>query len=51
MSKDQNLPMPILEAVGTLNDYGLEVVSGIIVGLDPRWTPKTGHTWTPENRP
>jgi uncharacterized protein with HEPN domain len=19
--------------------------------LMPRWTPKTGHTWTPENRP
>ena len=22
-----------------------------IVTLDPRGTPKTGHTWTPENRP
>src|SRR4030095_11137408 len=34
MSKDQNLRMPILEAVRRLNDYGLEVVSGIILGLD-----------------
>lgn len=34
MSKDQNLRMPIIEAVGRLNDYGLEVVSGIILGLD-----------------
>jgi radical SAM superfamily enzyme YgiQ (UPF0313 family) len=34
MSKDQNLRMPILEAVRKLNDYGLEVVSGIILGLD-----------------
>ena len=34
ISKDQNLRMPILEAVRRLNDYGLEVVSGIILGLD-----------------
>ncbi|MGH7310303.1 MAG: B12-binding domain-containing radical SAM protein [Candidatus Rokuibacteriota bacterium] len=34
MSKDQNLRMPILDAVGKLNGYGLEVVSGIILGLD-----------------
>jgi hypothetical protein len=34
MSKDQNLRMPILEAVRRLNDHGLEVVSGIILGLD-----------------
>jgi radical SAM superfamily enzyme YgiQ (UPF0313 family) len=34
MSKDQNLRMPVLEAVRRLNSYGLEVVSGIIVGLD-----------------
>jgi radical SAM superfamily enzyme YgiQ (UPF0313 family) len=34
MSKDQNLRMPILEAVQRLNSYGLEVVSGIILGLD-----------------
>jgi hopanoid C-2 methylase len=34
MSKDQNLRMPILDAVGKINAHGLEVVSGIIVGLD-----------------
>ena len=34
MSKDQNLRMPILQAVERLNDHGLEVVSGIILGLD-----------------
>ncbi len=34
MSKDQNLRMPLLEAVRRINQYGLEVVSGIIMGLD-----------------
>ena len=34
MSKDQNLRMPILDAVRRVNDHGLEVVSGIIVRLD-----------------
>jgi radical SAM superfamily enzyme YgiQ (UPF0313 family) len=34
MSKEQNLRMPILESVRRINAYGLEVVSGIIVGLD-----------------
>src|SRR5581483_5907810 len=34
MSKDQNLRMPLLEAVRRINDYGMEVVSGIIIGLD-----------------
>jgi len=34
MSKEQNLRVPILEAVQTLNSYGMEVVSGIILGLD-----------------
>jgi radical SAM superfamily enzyme YgiQ (UPF0313 family) len=34
MSKDQNLRMPILDAVKRINDYGMEVVSGIIIGLD-----------------
>jgi radical SAM superfamily enzyme YgiQ (UPF0313 family) len=34
ISKDQNLRLPILDAVQRLNSYGLEVVSGIILGLD-----------------
>lgn len=34
MQKDQNLMVPILEAVETINSYGIEVQSGIILGLD-----------------
>jgi len=34
MKKTQNLRRPILESVQTLNRYGLEVASGIILGLD-----------------
>lgn len=41
ISKQQNLSMPILEAVKILNSYGMEVVSGIIMGLDTD-TPETG---------
>ena len=40
MSKDQNLRMPILDSVQRINRYGLEVVSGIILGLDTD-TPDT----------
>lgn len=41
ISKDQNLSIPILDAIKTLNSFGLEVVSGIIIGLDTD-TPETG---------
>jgi radical SAM superfamily enzyme YgiQ (UPF0313 family) len=41
MSKDHNMMVPILEGVQTLNQYGLEVVSGILFGLDTD-TPDTG---------
>src|SRR5262249_37743599 len=34
MSKKQNMTMPILEAVDRLNAYGMEVVAGMIIGLD-----------------
>lgn len=34
MHKEQNLRRPILESVAVLNSYGLEVVAGIILGLD-----------------
>jgi hypothetical protein len=34
MRKEQNATLPMLEAIGTLNSYGLEVTSGIILGLD-----------------
>src|SRR5713226_1451135 len=43
MSKDQNLRMPILDAVRKLNDYGLEVVSGIILGLDTDTDATASH--------
>lgn len=41
MSKDHNLSLPILDAIKTLNSYGMEVVSGIILGLDTD-TAETG---------
>ncbi len=34
MHKEHNAAIPMLEAIRTLNRYGLEVVSGIILGLD-----------------
>ncbi len=34
MQKSQNRALPLLEAVTTINRYGMEVVSGIILGLD-----------------
>ena len=34
MRKEQNAKIPILESIRTLNSYGLEVTSGIILGLD-----------------
>jgi radical SAM superfamily enzyme YgiQ (UPF0313 family) len=40
ISKDQNLRMPILDSVQRINRYGIEVVSGIILGLDTD-TPDT----------
>jgi radical SAM superfamily enzyme YgiQ (UPF0313 family) len=43
MSKDQNLRMPILDAVRKLNDHGLEVVSGIILGLDTDTEETASH--------
>jgi hopanoid C-2 methylase len=34
MRKEQNVSLPMLDSIKTLNDYGLEVTSGIILGLD-----------------
>jgi radical SAM superfamily enzyme YgiQ (UPF0313 family) len=34
MSKDHNMMVPIIGAIETLNSFGMEVVSGIIIGLD-----------------
>ena len=40
MQKDHNMMVPILDGIQTLNCYGMEVVSGIIMGLDTD-TPET----------
>jgi hopanoid C-2 methylase len=42
MHKDHNMMVPIMEGVQTLNQYGMEVVSGIIMGLDTD-KPGTGE--------
>ena len=41
MQKSHNMMVPILEGVRTINSYGMEVVSGIIMGLDTD-KPNTG---------
>lgn len=40
MKKAQNIRTPILQAVDTINSYGIEVAAGIIIGLDTD-TPET----------
>jgi hopanoid C-2 methylase len=42
MQKDHNMMVPIMDAIKTLNSFGMEVVSGIILGLDTD-TPETGR--------
>jgi radical SAM superfamily enzyme YgiQ (UPF0313 family) len=42
IAKEHNNMVPILDAVATLNSYGMEVVSGIILGLDTD-TPDSGR--------
>jgi len=42
MRKDHNMMVPIMEGIDTLNKYGMEVVSGIIMGLDTD-KPGTGE--------
>ncbi len=41
MAKGHNTMVPMAEAIATLNSYGMEVVAGIILGLDGD-TPDTG---------
>jgi radical SAM superfamily enzyme YgiQ (UPF0313 family) len=43
MHKDHNMMVPIMEAIRTLNGFGLEVVSGIILGLDTDTRETGGH--------
>jgi radical SAM superfamily enzyme YgiQ (UPF0313 family) len=42
MHKDHNMMVPIMEGIRTINSYGMEVVSGIIMGLDTD-KPETGN--------
>ena len=42
MDKGHNMVMPILDAVKIINDHGMQVVSGIILGLDSD-TPESGQ--------
>jgi len=41
IDKGHNMHLPILDAIKAINDHGMEVVSGIIMGLDTD-TPETG---------
>jgi radical SAM superfamily enzyme YgiQ (UPF0313 family) len=43
IAKAHNMAVPIYQAIDTLNAYGMEVVSGIIMGLDSD-TPESGET-------
>ena len=43
MRKEHNASLPMLEAIQTLNSYGLEVASGIILGLDSDTVETESH--------
>jgi radical SAM superfamily enzyme YgiQ (UPF0313 family) len=43
MQKQHNASLPMLEAIRTINGYGLEVVSGIILGLDSDTAETEAH--------
>jgi radical SAM superfamily enzyme YgiQ (UPF0313 family) len=43
MRKEHNAALPMMEAIKTLNKYGLEVTSGIILGLDTDSTDSEGR--------
>jgi hopanoid C-2 methylase len=43
MRKEHNAAVPMMEAIRTLNKYGLEVTSGIILGLDTDSAESEGH--------
>src|SRR6202030_2696806 len=42
MHKDHNMMVPIMEGIRTITSFGMEVVSGIILGLDTD-KPETGQ--------
>jgi radical SAM superfamily enzyme YgiQ (UPF0313 family) len=43
MHKEHNASLPMFDAIRTLNSYGLEVASGIILGLDSDTAETEGH--------
>jgi radical SAM superfamily enzyme YgiQ (UPF0313 family) len=43
MRKEHNAALPMMEAIRTLNRYGLEVTSGIILGLDTDTSDSEGR--------
>lgn len=43
ISKTQNLSVPMLDSIRLLNRYGMEVVSGIIIGLDTDTSETEDH--------
>jgi radical SAM superfamily enzyme YgiQ (UPF0313 family) len=43
MHKEHNASLPMMEAIRTLNSYGLEVASGIILGLDSDTVDTEAH--------
>ncbi|HEX3860400.1 MAG TPA: B12-binding domain-containing radical SAM protein [Stellaceae bacterium] len=43
MRKSHNRVMPLIEAVETINSFGIEVVSGIILGLDTDTAATAAH--------
>jgi radical SAM superfamily enzyme YgiQ (UPF0313 family) len=43
MRKEHNNAVPMMQAIRTLNDYGLEVTSGIILGLDTDTADTESH--------
>jgi two-component system cell cycle response regulator DivK len=50
------LGIPVLAVTASvMPEHRQTVIDAGFDGLQsksiPRWTPKTGHTWTPENRP
>ena len=50
MGKTQNLRRPLLDAVATINAHGIEVVGGIILGLDTDDRSTVPGCWTSSRR-
>jgi hypothetical protein len=48
-AQDQPVPRPVHPMLLGQSSYRLR--AGDRVPIVPRWPPKTGHWWPPENRP